>query len=181
MWIDQAVSGPLLPAAERRCVVKCKERLEAYLREQKVPYDVQEHATAYTAQEVAASESIPGKIVAKTVLVFADATLTMLVVPASYFVDLSRAAEALGVKDVRLAHEDEFATRFPDCELGAMPPFGNLYALPVYVDVSLAEDETIVFPAGSHTETLSMRYADFERLVKPQTVHFARPRVAYAP
>jgi Ala-tRNA(Pro) deacylase len=152
----------------------CREELEAYLRESKVPFQAQHHAVAYTAQEVAASEHVPGRMLAKVVIVLGDGKLSMLVLPAPARVDLDRAAASLGAKEVRLAHEDEFADRFPGCEVGAMPPFGNIYDLPVFVDKSLAEDETIVFEAGTHTDTMSMKYADFERLVKPQAAEFAR-------
>ena len=152
----------------------CREELEAYLRESKVPFQAQHHAVAYTAQEVAASEHVPGRMLAKVVIVVGDGKLSMLVLPAPARVDVDRAAASLGAKELRLAHEDEFADRFPGCEVGAMPPFGNIYDLPVFVDKSLAEDETIVFEAGTHTDTMSMKYADFERLVKPQAAEFAR-------
>jgi Ala-tRNA(Pro) deacylase len=152
----------------------CKEHLEAYLRENKVPFQVQHHAVAYTAQEVAAAEHVPGRMLAKVVILLGDGSLAMFVLPAPARVDLDRAAAVLGAKEVRLAHEEEFADRFPGCEVGAMPPFGSLYDLPVYVDRSLAEDETIVFEAGTHTDTMSMKYADYERLAKPKPAEFAR-------
>lgn len=152
----------------------CKEDLEAYLRENKVPFQIQHHAVAYTAQEVAAAEHIPGRMLAKVVMVLGDGELSMFVLPAPARVDLDRAAGVLGTKEARLAQEEKFADRFPGCEVGAMPPFGNLYDLSVYVDKSLAEDETIVFEAGTHTDTMSMKYADFERLAKPAVAEFAR-------
>ena len=145
----------------------CLDRLESYLVEHRVPFQVQQHYRATTAQQVAASEHIPGKFMAKVVMVFADQQLVMLVLPASTNVDLTHAASSLGVRTVRLATEREFASVFPDCELGAMPPFGNLYNLPVYVDRELTEDEDIVFQAGTHKETISMRYIDYARLVAP--------------
>src|SRR3989304_5104016 len=153
--------------------MKCKERLEAYRRENKVPFQVQHHPQAFTAQEIAASEHIPGKLLAKVVMVLADGKMVMLALPAPYRVDLAKAAAVLGAKEVRLAREEEFAAAFPDCEVGAMPPFGNLYDVPVYVDKALVEDDTIVFNAGTHTDTISMKYADFERLVKPRVAEFA--------
>lgn len=161
--------------------MKCRERLESYLRQQQVNFDTQEHRTAFTAQEVAETEHIPGKLVAKTVVMWADGQLILLVLPATFQVDLTRLNTAIGAQATRLAHEPEFADAFPDCEIGAMPPFGNLYDLPVYVDKSLTEDETIVFPAGTYTETMSVRYADFERLVKPTIVEFARRKSAATP
>lgn len=150
----------------------CREKLEAYLRENRVPYQAQHHPVAFTAQEVAASEHIPGRLLAKVVMVSADGRMVMLAVPAPHRVDLARAATVLGAKDVRIAREAEFSGAFPDCEVGAMPPFGNLYGVPVYVDRSLAEDETILVQAGTHTDTVTLRYADFERLVKPTVAAF---------
>ena len=151
----------------------CKERLEACLREQQAPFAIQHHGAAYSAQDLAASEHISGKLVAKVVIAFADGKLVMLVLPASHRVDLVRAGTAIGAKSVYLAGERELAVAFPDCEVGTMPPFGNLYHVPVYVDRMLAEDETIVFQAGTHTDTITMQYADFARLVKPTVVEFA--------
>jgi Ala-tRNA(Pro) deacylase len=154
-------------------MMTCKERLEAYLREQQVPFTMEHHRPAYTAQAVAAIEHVPGKQVAKVVVVFADDRLVMLVLPASYRVDLTHVGAALGARSVYFAGEGELAATFRDCEVGAMPPFGNLYNLPVYVDRSLAEDETIVLQAGTHTDTISLKYVDFARLVQPTVVAFA--------
>jgi Ala-tRNA(Pro) deacylase len=151
----------------------CKDTLESYLREDQVPFETHHHPTAFTAQEVAASEHTPGKMVVKVVMVLADGELAMLAMPAPYQADLERVAEVLGASEVRLAHEEEFAPAFPDCEVGAMPPFGNLYGLPVYVDEALAEDETIVIQAGTHSDTIRLKYADFERLVRPTAARFA--------
>jgi Ala-tRNA(Pro) deacylase len=153
----------------------CKERLEAYLRTHGVPFQLQHHPLAYTAQEVAAAEHVPGKIVAKVVMVEADGRSAMLALPANRRVDLAQAARLLGAGDVRLAAEAEFAATFPDCEVGAMPPFGNLYGVPVYVDQTLAEDEEIVVNAGTHTDTIRLRYADFARLVQPTVGAFTQP------
>ena len=152
----------------------CRDRLEAYLRENGVPFEVQHHPRAVTAQEVAASEHVPGKMLAKVVMVSADGGMAMLSLPAPYQVDLEKAAKMLGAEEARLAREEEFEGAFPDCEVGAMPPFGNLYGLPVYVEEALAEDETIFFRAGTHTDTMSVGYADFERLVEPTVGRFAR-------
>ena len=152
----------------------CRERLEGYLRENGVPFEVQHHPRAVTAQEVAAVEHVPGKMLAKVVMVSADGGMAMLSLPAPYQVDLEKAAKMLGAEEARLAREEEFEGAFPDCEVGAMPPFGNLYGLPVYVEEALAEDETIFFRAGTHTDTMSVGYADFERLVEPTVGRFAR-------
>lgn len=154
--------------------MQCKERLEAYLREHQVPFQIQQHAQAFSAQKIAESEHISNQIVAKTVIVQADNTMVALVLPASFRVDFHKAQLALGATEVRQAHEKQFATVFPDCELGAMPPFGNLYGIPVYVEQHLTEQETIVFPDGTHTETMSIKYADFARLVQPKVIAFAQ-------
>lgn len=161
--------------------MKCRERLESYLRQQDVAFDVQGHHIAFTAQEVAQTEHIPGKLVAKSVVAWADGQLILLVLPATHRVDLTRLNEAIGATATRLAHEEEFVDTFPDCEVGAIPPFGNLYDLPVYVDKNLADDETIFFPAGAHTETMSLRYQDYARLVEPTLVEFAAHRVTATP
>jgi Ala-tRNA(Pro) deacylase len=155
--------------------VHCKERLQGYLRENEVPFEAQHHPRAVTAQEVAATEHVPGKMFTKTVMALADLEMVMLALPAPYHVNPEKAAEALGARDFRLASEEQFEDAFPDCEVGAMPPFGNLYDVPVYVDVALAEDESIVFRAGTHTDTMSIAYADFERLVEPTLTKFADP------
>jgi len=112
---------------------------------------------------------------AKTVMALADEEIVMLVLPAPYHVNPEKAAEALGAEAFRLASEEQFEDAFPDCEVGAMPPFGNLYDVPVYVDEAFAEDERIVFRAGTHTDTMNVGYADFERLVEPTVVEFADP------
>jgi Ala-tRNA(Pro) deacylase len=140
-----------------------RERLESYLHETGVPFDVEEHPTAYTAQKIAAAEHVPGRMFAKVVMATSDCVLMMLVLPAPLVVDVARISEVIG-EQVRLASESEFATAFSDCEPGAMPPFGNLYDVPVYVDRALGQNERIVFQAGTHSVTMSVAYADFERL-----------------
>jgi Ala-tRNA(Pro) deacylase len=155
----------------------CKERLEAYLREKGVPYQNQHHARAITAQEAAATEHVPGRMFAKTVMVLPDdeVSMVMLVLPAPYHVNPRKVSASLGVSEVHLADEERFADAFPDCEVGAMPPFGNLYDVPVYVDRALVEDETIVFRSGTHTDTMSVSYTDFEKLVRPTVADVADP------
>jgi Ala-tRNA(Pro) deacylase len=148
----------------------------AYLREQQAPFAIGIHPIAYTAQDVAAAEHIPNQIMAKVVVVSADGALVMLVLPTSHRVDLAKVVAALGAKELYLVDEQDLTTAFPDCEVGAMPPFGNLYNIPVYVDQQLAEDGTIVFQAGTHTETIRMPYADYARLVRPTVIDFARHR-----
>ena len=147
--------------------------LREFLEANKVHYSVHAHPTAYTAQEIAALSHVKGRALAKVVMVKAGADLAMLVLPADHRVDLSRVKAILGVKDVRLAQEAEFSTVFPGCEVGAMPPFGNLFGLPVYADRSLEKDEAIIFNAGTHTQTGKMAFRDFVRLVKPRMEEFA--------
>jgi len=153
--------------------MRCQEQLEQYLCEHHIPYQIQHHLVAFTAQQIAESEHVSGKKVAKSVVVFGDSTMALLVLPATCRVDLQKVQECLGAKQVRLAHEDEFQAAFPGCEVGAMPPFGNLYGLPVSVEESLTTQQTIVFPIGTHTETMSLKYADFERLLQPTIFEFA--------
>lgn len=153
-----------------------RERLEKYFREQGVKSEVQSHPEVYTAQEVAAVEHIPGRLVAKVVIAIIDGQPTQLVLPAPFRVDLAKLRGAIGAKECRLAREEEFVTLFPDCEVGAMPPFGNLYNVPVIADRSLTEDPKIVFNAGTHRETMTVAYQDFARLVSPKMVEFAVPR-----
>ena len=152
--------------------MECRGKLESYLRQNGVPFEVRHHPQAFTAQELSEREHVPGKMHAKVVMVIADGKMVMLALPAPWRVDLERAAGALGARDVRLAREDEFVAAFPDCEPGAMPPFGNLYRLQVYVDPSLAEDDIIHFPVGTHTDSMSLKYRDFARLVGPTVAAF---------
>ena len=149
------------------------QQLREFLDKNLVKYVVVSHSPAYTAQEIAASAHIPGQEMAKTVVVKVDGRLAMAVLPASTHVDFDVLAEALGARTVELADEAEFRDAFGDCEPGAMPPFGNLYSMDVYVADDLTADEQIAFNAGSHTELIQMAYADFERLVRPQIIRFA--------
>ncbi len=154
--------------------IRGQQRLEAYLRAHHVPYLWQHHPQAFTAQQVAEAEQISSKLVAKVVVVFAGGEPLMLVLPANRRVDLEEVAAVVERRPVRLAEEHELKRLFPDCELGAMPPFGNLYGLPVLVDGALARDEEIVFQAGTHMDTLRLRYDDFARLVVPTIAYFTR-------
>ncbi|RMF25093.1 MAG: deacylase [Deltaproteobacteria bacterium] len=140
------------------------EKLKRFLDDNQVKYVVIRHSPAFTAQEVAASAHIPGKELAKTVLVRIDGRLAMAVVPASFHVDFALLAGAARAGKVELASEDEFRDAFPGCEVGAMPPFGNLFGMDVYVDESLSEDEEIAFNAGNHSELIRLRYDDFAKL-----------------
>jgi Ala-tRNA(Pro) deacylase len=153
-----------------------KERLESYLRENGVAYEAHHHPEAYTAQEVAAAEHVPGRMLAKVVALSAGDQTVMAVVPAPSQVDLDAAAAAAGAEEARLAKEEEFSPVFPDCDTGAMPPFGNgtLYDPPVYVDRNLADQQKIAFAACTHGDTIHMSYADFERLVEPTVADLVR-------
>ena len=148
-------------------------RLKGFLDDNQIPYSVVTHATAYTAQGAAATMQISGKELAKTVVLWVGEEMILAVLPAPNHVRLDKLASEVG-KPVRLATEQEFSSLFPDCEPGAMPPFGSLYNLSVYVDESLAADEAIVFNAGTHRDAIRMRYDDFVRLAKPSICSFAR-------
>jgi Ala-tRNA(Pro) deacylase len=149
-------------------------KLQEFLDEHNVKYQVLTHSTAYTAQEVAQAQHIPGKQVAKVVMVKTEGGKpVMLVLPASHMVDFVRLQEVLGTK-AELEQEREFRDLFPGCETGAEPPFGNLFNLDTIVDTALSQDEEIVFNAGSHWQTVRMRYDDFARLVRPRVATFAR-------
>jgi len=151
-------------------------KVKAYLDANAVKYVVISHSKAYTAQGIAAVAHISGKELAKTVIVKLDGALAMAVLPASYQVDLAALKRATGVQDAELASEREFKQHFPDCETGAMPPLGNLYGIPVYVDETLTEDREIAFNAGSHYELIRLAYTDFERLVQPEVLSFSAGR-----
>lgn len=146
------------------------QKLKEFLDAQGVKYVSISHSLAYTAQEIAALTHIKGKDLAKTVMVKVDGEMAMAVLPANYQVDLGLLQQAAGAARVELAGEEEFKGRFPQCEVGAMPPFGNLYGMDVYADTELAEDEEIAFNAGSHTELIRLSYSDFKRLVNPKVV-----------
>jgi Ala-tRNA(Pro) deacylase len=148
-------------------------QLREFLDSHKVQYVVISHSIAYTAQGIAALTHIPGGHLAKTVIVKVDGALTMTVLPAPSHVDLVRLKEGLRAASVELASELEFKNRFPDCETGAMPPFGNLYGMGVLADESLAQLDEIAFNAGSHRELVRMAWMDFERLVKPRILRLA--------
>jgi len=146
------------------------QQLKSFLDSNHVKYKTISHSPEYTAQEIAASAHIPGKELAKTVIVKVDGEFAMAVLPATTHLSLSRLRTAAGAGDAEIASEDEFEKLFPDCELGAMPPFGNLYDMGVFVAEELTEDDEIAFNAGSHTELLQLAYSDFDKLVHPKVV-----------
>ena len=147
-----------------------ENKLTAYLEAENVKYQVIEHPPAYTAQEIAASAHIPGRQLAKSVMVGLDDRMAMVVVPATERVNFERLQEHTSAKKVSLASEQEFKDIFPDCELGAMPPFGNLYGMPVYAAESLAGEIEIAFCGGSHGTLIRMAFDDFKRLAQPQVL-----------
>ena len=147
--------------------------LKEFLDKKKVKFVSIRHSTAYTAQEIAASAHVKGRNLAKSVVVKLDGKMALAVLPAKYQIALDRLRAAVKAKAVALAEEEEFVERFPGCETGAMPPFGNLYDLPVYVDETLTRDEEIAFNACSHTELIQIVYQDFARLVKPKVATFS--------
>jgi Ala-tRNA(Pro) deacylase len=148
-------------------------RLTEFLDRHNIKYVVISHSVAYTAQGIAALTHISGKELAKTVIVKLDGSLAMAVLPASSQVDLSRLKTVTGATNAALASEAESKYKFPDCQTGAMPPFGNLYDMPVLADESLTRDNEIAFNSGTHLELVRMAWDDFERLVKPQMARFA--------
>jgi len=148
--------------------------LTRFLDENKVEYVTIRHSPAYTAQKIAAAAHIPGREVAKTVMVNVDGKMAMAVLRATDQVDLDLLRGAAKAKSVTLASEDDFRDAFQGVELGAMPPFGNLYGMKVFADEALSKDAQIAFNAGSHTELLQLDYADFERLAEPKVANFSR-------
>ena len=153
--------------------MSCRLRLIALLRERRAPFRLHHHPPAYTARDLAWMEHVPASDVAKTVVVKADGHDVLLVLPADHRVNFPRVAEVVGAQHVRLASEGEMAPDFPDCEIGAVPPVGELFDTPVYVDASLADDEEILFPAGTHSDTVQMRFADFAQALQPTVASFA--------
>jgi Ala-tRNA(Pro) deacylase len=149
------------------------KKLREFLDSQNVAYMTISHRVAYTSREIAALTHISSKELAKTVIVKIDGTMAMAVLPASYDVNLPALRSGAGARRATLAKESEFQDQFPECDIGAMPPFGNLYGMNVYVDENLAKDKDIAFNAGTHDELLQVSYADFARLVKPTVLNFA--------
>ena len=148
-------------------------KLKAFLDDKEVKYVTIRHSPAFTAQEIAASAHVSGRDLAKTVMVKVDGTMAMAVLPASFHVDFDLLKEVLGAKTVELATESDFQNLFPECEVGAMPPFGNLYGMETFVAESLSEEEEIAFNAGTHTELIKLRYQDFSSLVNPKVLRFS--------
>jgi Ala-tRNA(Pro) deacylase len=151
-------------------------RLEEFLDGKGINYVRITHSTAYTAQETAARAHVPGKGLAKTVILKVDGKMMMAILPASRKLDLDLLKEAVGANKVEIANETEFKDMFPDCDIGAIPPFGNLYGMDEISEKILAENEEIAFNAGSHTELVKLSYKDFLELVKPKVASFSSIR-----
>jgi Ala-tRNA(Pro) deacylase len=149
------------------------DKVIEYLEKHEIAYELVHHDRAYTAQEVAAAAHISGDELAKAVMVLVDGEMGMAVLPASYRVNLDLLKEALGAKKVKMATEKEFKDRFPDCDVGALPPFGNLYGIPIYADEHLSKQIDLAFCGGSHTELIRITFNDFKQLADPKILKFA--------
>ncbi len=148
-------------------------KLREFLNERAVKYVTISHSPTYTAQEIAASAHVPGKELAKSVVIKVDGEMAIAVLPAAFQVRFDRLKELVGTQSIELADESEFKNQFPGCELGAMPPFGNLFGMKTFVAATLTEDKVIAFNAGSHTELIRMSYHDFARLAQPTVLDFS--------
>ena len=156
------------------------KKLKEYLDANNIKYVTIIHSKAYTAQTIAASAHISGDEIAKTVMIRIDGKMAMAVLPASYRVDFNKLQKTIGANKVDLAREQEFIEMFPNCQVGTMPPFGNLWGMEVYVAESLTRNEDIAFQAGYHTELIRLSYKDFERLVKPKVIQYSFKEHLYA-
>jgi Ala-tRNA(Pro) deacylase len=170
----------LLPVKKEGIYMPILKKLKELLDEAKMSHEVYNHPLAYTAQDIAAKQHFSGKEMAKVVMLEVDGRLIMGVIPGSRRINLNTAKASLGAKEVKLATEDQFISRFPECEIGAMPPFGNLFGLPVIVDPALEKDEHIYFNAGNHVQTVRLKYRDFATLVKPQIARLIEERTKTA-
>lgn len=148
-------------------------KLQDYLDANNVKYVILSHSLSFTAQEVAASAHVPGREIAKTVVFWMDGAMALAVLPGSRMIDFTLLKKGAGAKDVEIAAESEFSDAFPQCELGAMPPFGHLFGMKTFVDASLADDTEIAFNAGTHRELIRMRYDDYERLAQSTILRFS--------
>ena len=148
--------------------------LPSLLDEMGVNYRLSRHDTTYTAQDLAAAEHLPGRKVIKPVVVKADGQFVMCAVPASHRVDLDTLRSQLQADDVKLAEEDELATLFQDCELGAEPPIGRIFGMPTIMDESLFADERVTFQAGTHQDAVTMTLADYRKIAQPEVAYFGK-------
>ena len=151
----------------------CRTLLKNYLDLKRIPYHHHAHPAAFTAGQLAATGHVPAEMVAKTVILKADGQFVMAVLPATTRINFSALGESLGSHYLRLATEYEFQELFPDSDIGAMPPFGNLYEVPVCAEQSLADHEEMLFSAGTHEDSIQMTYEDFAQTVRPKVCAFA--------
>jgi len=151
-------------------------KLKEVLDQAKISYEVYNHPRAFTCQEIAATQHITGRAMAKVVILKVDGSYLMAVVPSNRLVSFENVKISLGAKEVALATEKQFAALFPECEIGAMPPFGNLFGIPVYLDPALEKFESIYFNAGNHLQTVRIRYKDLKSLVKPEIANLTEAR-----
>jgi Ala-tRNA(Pro) deacylase len=142
-------------------------KIKQFLEKENIKYEIAEHPLAYTASEVAGLQHVPGKKMVKSVIVKSDGNFVMCVLPVIHRVDFAKLKKATGAKTVELADEEEIASLFPDYDVGAEPPFGQLYGLSVIADIILEEDEEIIFNAGTHTDVVKMKFSDYKKIVKP--------------
>lgn len=149
------------------------KKLKDFLDKNRVKFEANRHKEVYTAQEIAAVQHVPGDNMAKVVIVKADGKLGMLVLPATHKIDFKKLQSVLKVKNIKLASEAEFKSAFPDCEVGAMPPFGSLYNIPLLADKALTGSSMIAFNAGTHKDSVAIRLSDFTKLEKPVMVDFS--------
>lgn len=143
------------------------QKIKSYLDKERIKYDLLEHTVAYSAMEIAGMQHVPGRKVVKSVIVKGDGKYWMCLLPSIHYLDFDKLKPVIGVHDLRLAHEEELGKLFPEYEIGAEPPFGHLYHLPVVADIILQEDDEIVFNAGTHTDMIRMKFSDYKKLVHP--------------
>lgn len=148
-------------------------KLMDFLDENNIRYMVINHSSAYTASEIAASAHVKGQELAKTVVVKIDGKLNLLVLPAKYKVSFKLLKKHTGSQNIELAAEEEFSEQFPDCQTGAMPPFGNIYGMKTFLDKTLTYDDEIAFNAGNHSQLIRLSLQDYMELTKPEISHFA--------
>lgn len=147
-------------------------KVKSYLEQEHVVYQILEHSLAFTAMEIAGAQHVPGKQFIKAVIVKADGQYIMCVLSSTHRIDFDRLKKLTASQEIYLAKESETADLFPDFELGAEPPFGQLYGLKVYVDEEVPENDEIIFNAGTHTDSVKIKYRDFKRLVNPIVADF---------
>ncbi|MBI4566449.1 MAG: YbaK/EbsC family protein [Planctomycetes bacterium] len=156
-------------------MVTATNRLRSYLDTERLPYEVVHHRPDYTAQQTAQDTATPGREFAKVVVVRLDGKPTILVLPAHHRVNFQKLHASTHAHEAVLCEESDLSRLFPDCDLGAEPPFGNLYGLPVIVSAALSTAHSMTFNAGSHEDAVRMMYLDFERVVKPAVLDFSDP------